>query len=724
MKRTLLSLLLLSVTLMACQPEKPDTGPAIPEGNTIGGFATQFVRVLDVWNSSIGSVTTAAGTFHAVHCLPAGQSIRFQDAELGKAEMLAVAMKATQRLAAGGTLSDEAPAPETCTYPEDPYREAVEFQADGLSLADLVALAGRQLSYVSENHAFAESCDFPLEDTGTAVRGSCSVERALLTYARFFQHLLDGRIVDGIADACGDRRFSCDLYGMEASIFGHVLVGDTPIPGVVVSDGYQVTATDADGYYALHSAKKNGYVFISVPSGYKVPVKGVFPQFFKRTGSAPTVREEIDFILTDDAGQENHTMLIFGDIHLAARTKDQAQFRTFSSEINEYVQSHPDDKIYAMTLGDMSWDQYWYTNSFDLMSYATTANAMAPLPVFHTIGNHDHDMNATGDWDTAIPYKTIIAPNYYSFNIGKIHYMVVDNIECTNDAASTTDPAHRTYNTRVVEDILEWIRRDLVYVDKDTPIVVTMHSAVWTNTGKNSLQNADEFADCFKDHSRVRFVSGHTHVHRTVSSVRDNIIETNSGAVCAAWWWGGYYNPTLNVTTDGAPGGYRIVSVRGRDMDSYYKGTGRPAEYQFRTYDRNSILIKAADYGITKYPSEFAEYLKTYGNYGTESSANQVLVNVWDYNTNWKVEASEDNQHFTACTRAWGYDPLYIIAYTAQRFKSTSSPTFKPGNCWHLFTYKASSASSTVYIKVTDDEGRVYTEMMKRPKTFSLATYK
>lgn len=63
-------------------------------------------------------------------------------------------------------------------------------------------------------------------------------------------------------------------------MYGKVSCDGSGIPGVVVSDGYEVTVTGEDGSYALTSAKKHGYVFISIPSGYEVKGKGVQPQFF------------------------------------------------------------------------------------------------------------------------------------------------------------------------------------------------------------------------------------------------------------------------------------------------------------------------------------------------------------------------------------------------------------------------------------------------------------
>ena len=69
----------------------------------------------------------------------------------------------------------------------------------------------------------------------------------------------------------------------------------------------------------------------------------------------------------------------------------------------------------------------------------------------------------------------------------------------------------------------------------------------------------------------------------------------------------------------------------------------------------------------------------------------------------------------------------HLITYEAKRYNAGSSPTgdFKARSVSsHIFRVKASSASSTLEIKVTDRFGNVSTESMKRPRAFSIAEYK
>lgn len=505
------------------------------------------------------------------------------------------------------------------------------------------------------------------------------------------------------------------------NIYGQITCSGAPVANVVVSDGYEVVLTDERGIYQMKSDKKNPYVFISVPSGYEVTSNGVLPVFHKNLLKSAAAAERVDFQLADAGDQTNHTMLFLGDMHLANRTNDRNQFRTFTSEVNQYVKDHPKDKIYAMTLGDMTWDLFWYDNNYCFAQYLSDINTgIKGLQIFHTIGNHDHDMKAAGDWDTVLKYKESLCPNYYSLNIGRVHYIAIDDIECTNDGSGTDKS--RTYNKTVVSDVLTWLKKDLQYVSKDTPVVIVMHAPLYTYNGGNAFSSGAANLISAVSGYNVTFVTGHTHIIYNVDKSSSNIKELNSGAVCAAWWWAGKYNSTFNIGTDGSPCGYRIATVKGTDMTSVFKATGRPADYQFRVYDRNKIRINATDYGVDS--SREATLLKEdYGKYQNADASNTVIVNVWDYDPRWKVEMLENGKNLTV-KQITTYDPAFLIAYTIPRLKENSGVSWHQSITNHMFSACASSATSTVTIKVTDDEGNVYTQEMKRPLEFKVENYK
>ena len=150
-------------------------------------------------------------------------------------------------------------------------------------------------------------------------------------------------------------------------------------------------------------------------------------------------------------------MLLLGDIHLAKRTDDQKQFADFVKDVNATIAGTP-GKVYALTLGDMTWDLYWIVNNYSFKEYLADASGIKGVMLYHTIGNHDHSMYYTGDFDTVKEYKELIGPTYYSFNVGKVHYVVLDDVECKNETPSkdsNNNPCYvREYDGHIVADQL------------------------------------------------------------------------------------------------------------------------------------------------------------------------------------------------------------------------------------------------------------------------------
>ena len=500
----------------------------------------------------------------------------------------------------------------------------------------------------------------------------------------------------------------------DTTVYGFVLCNGKPVKDVVVSDGYQVTKTDADGIYQLASEKKHKYVFISIPSGYTVKMNGSQPVFFQYLVNSPSVKERADFTLYEDSSQDKHTMIVMGDIHLAARNNDANQFANFINDVNSYISANSSTKFYGLTLGDLAWDQYWISNGYDLTHYMkdiAKVNAM----VFNTIGNHDHEQMAAGDFNTVEVYKRVVCPTYYSFNIGKVHYVSIDDIECTNPGTGS-----RTYNTKVVNEVLDWLRKDIAEIAPTTPVVISMHSPVYNETGTNRLTNSNTMLSIL-DGRQTHIMSGHTHIMYNVE--KDDHFEHNAGAVCATWWWTGKETPGIHMSTDGTPGGYLIFNVDGTEFNWQYKATGKPITHQFRTFDRNEIHITAEKYVPSASETFAADFLKMVGDYSKASTANEVLINVWDYDTSWKVEVTENGTPLTV-SKVTMKDPLHMIAYPAKRWNANKEPTFETGNTTHFFKVKASAPNTTLSIKVTDRFGNVYTEEMTRPKAFTVENYK
>lgn len=519
------------------------------------------------------------------------------------------------------------------------------------------------------------------------------------------------------------------------TVYGIVSSAGVGVENVVVSDGAEVTVTNEKGIYQLKSAKKWGYVFISVPSGYEVPSVGVLPQFHRALKNSADVVERADFKLEKVDGQDSYKIFMLGDMHLANRTGDLGQFAQFTSDLTDYMTRHKGEKMYALTLGDMTWDLYWYSNSYYFPQYLNTVNSQIKnLQIFHTMGNHDNDFQTRSDYDAAVKYVDQICPTYYSFNIGKVHYVVMDDIDCSSYDGSTT----RNYVKSLSAEQLDWLAKDLSHVAKTTPVVVAMHVQVFYPTTSGFKIDHDQVNTLrlfdILDGYTVRFVTGHTHKLFNVTPdapIVDghNFREYNSGSVCASWWWSGNLTPGIHIGTDGTPGGYGIWDVTGTDFQCLYKSTGWPEEYQFRSYDLNNVHFSMAD--VPLMPSDISASVKNaymqYVNAYPQNNDNEVLINIWNWNSDWTLSVVDENRKTLPYTEVWAYDPLHIAALSVKRFNNAglkSTPSFITDKFTHFFKVKADDADTDLVITVKDEFGNEWTENMQRPKAFSTDAYR
>ncbi len=514
-----------------------------------------------------------------------------------------------------------------------------------------------------------------------------------------------------------------DRDGM--NVKGKVHCCGTPLAGVVVSDGVEVTTTDSDGCYYLASDKKSGYVFVSLPSGYKTITDGNHPSVFANLSTDVSKIDRNDFSLIKIPADKDYVMLALADMHLAARTYDKEQYQAkFLPDVNAMIAAYKAEgkDVWAVTLGDQSWDAYWYSNNFTLVEAIQYVNQIN-CPVFHCVGNHDYDPNFTSDWDAAGVWRTNLGPTYYSFNIGNVHYVVLDNIIYSSSSS---------YKDEIDAEQMDWFKKDLATIaDKSRPLVICMHAPLHArpksvkkgvpviNIG---LDNGVELVKALDDFENVTVLSGHMHICYQGSQNEGKIREYNIGAVCATWWWTGHpnYPANVHVCADGAPGGYGVLEVSGNDVSQYYKGLGYSRDYQFRAYDLNTVEITAEKFCPDADDTRLAlvpTYAHDFANAGT---SNEILVNVWNYGDGWTIEMTENGKPLEV-TMVSEYDPLHIVAYEFQRMNVSATPTSAMTTIKNVHMCKATaeSAVSTVDIKVTDNFGNVYTESMNRPKEFS-----
>jgi len=521
-----------------------------------------------------------------------------------------------------------------------------------------------------------------------------------------------------------------------STVYGRVIdTSGKPLAGVAVSDGRFVTQTDEQGRYYLSSLKERGYVFITVPSGYRAAVDRSIPQFFRRLEAPARTYEQRSFVLAPEANAR-HRMIVFTDTHLANRTNDIHQFETgFKADLKKRIAEAKAEGValYAMSLGDLTWDEYWYKNSYRPSDYYRQM-ADLNLPVYNLPGNHDNDPYVADDFASEEPWRDCFGPTYYSFDIGDIHYIQLDDTIFANTGGAEGVVGKLDYKQGLTADQLAWLEADLKLVPAGKTVFVGMHiqfTGRYKVVGGNTVWSYSMPADCRAKMLSllapydVHFVTGHTHIKYT-NFIGERMMEHNIAAVCATWWWtGSYTGGRTHMCRDGAPGGYAVFESgeRGRgDLTWRYQAIGRPAGYQLRAYDLNRCRITRETYCPNirnNFQKVTAEFFSQYANgYDKVRTDDAVLINVFDWNERWQLDVREVETGKTLTARQVdAYDPLHTIHFNMNRMDSNSTAmTFPTLLTSHMFEVGCSSPTTTLEITATDEFGRSYTETMTRPR--------
>lgn len=492
------------------------------------------------------------------------------------------------------------------------------------------------------------------------------------------------------------------------NVVGTVLCDGKPVAGAVVSDGEQIAVTDAAGAYGLCSSKQCGYVFLSIPTGYEVKADGVIPRHFVPLKGEPVDRADFELVKTEN---DRYTLFVLNDIHLTntVAQQDIRQFREkFVPDSREILRTTL-GKQYALTLGDMTTDSRWYRNNFGLPEYLKEMERIPAIPIFHSMGNHDNDPKGSHTpeaWDSVAvkTYRRVIGPNYYSFNLGKVHYVMLDNIVYLGPRKMENGKTRWDFKVYVDETQLGWLEQDLSQVKKSTPLIVCMHAPLFgckaLKDGRARLTKkftekgtADKFLEKLNGFKKVYLLTGHTHVNRHYVYSKQ-LAEHNNIAVAASSWKL-YGEGRRHMAKDGTLGGYAIYHVDGKKISWSYKALGLPVDScQFRVYDMNTV------------PKQ----------YGGKPGSNEVWINVFNYDPEWKITVREKGRRLPV-ERISDYDPLYRCVSEGEIPEKGTA--FSPARTEHLFRVTTAEADSSLEIVVQDGFSHSWRQTVMRPKLFS-----
>ena len=531
-----------------------------------------------------------------------------------------------------------------------------------------------------------------------------------------------------------------------ANIYGVVECDGKPVEGVAVSDGYTIVLTDRKGQYCFRSAKRNGNVFITIPSGYEAVRDGddIVPQFWAELCCDIDSTERHDFALKA-VDNDRHVIVAVADIHIANHHNDLSNFRDiFIPKLNKELEKYHNAGIpaYTFCLGDSTHDLYWYDYLYDIGDFRSTLEEIRyPTPLFNTLGNHDHDgatpCDENTDFNAAAKYRKAFGPTYYSVNIGKVHYIMLDNMKYVNTPGGKIAKGivgTRNCKTELSAEQLEWLKKDLELVtDKNTPIVIGVHSPIYRyrNGMDGEINNAlsepggSLLTDLLQPFPNVHVISGHAHRNRTTYGRDDsskpeiaNIIEHNIVAVSGSLWYSsGFGGPMLGSL--GEPAGCKIFTIDNTRIEWYFSPTQLPSSEQFRCFDMNTVREYFKNNGEVRV---FIDHFPGRTDYAGWDTDNSVMINVWDWANDWKIKVTENGKELKV-ERSKAENPQMLIGLDIpnslwnQDFDSKKNKRkLHP----HMFHVIASGPDTTIEVTVTDCFGNEYKQTMVRPKPFHL----
>lgn len=420
------------------------------------------------------------------------------------------------------------------------------------------------------------------------------------------------------------------------------------LEGVVVSDGQYCVKTDKQGRYYLPSNLSGGeheYVMVSTPSGYSAPVQdghATFWKWLKDCTKDTNGKYTADFTLNKIANPNRYKLLMFADPQPRKRSVNLDQF-AYSSldmcddmylDMKEYVAANKNFPVYGIGLGDIVHQ--------DLSLLAQYRNGMSTTGVttYNVIGNHDqgHALNMS-DEEASKAYEAVMGPVNYSFNLGNLHYLMLDNM-MSQDGAYSDECA-----TGLTDDIWEWVKNDLAHVSLDTPLMVCAHSPmIMKEDGK--LRSGSHLADLrslLSKYKKAYVWAGHTHSTFNYVDTNSPVVETHTVSRVTGTLWNNEY-----LGSNGTPRGYIVVDYNNGEISwkfkpmYYQKGAyggygmgGDVPEYKWRDWDYDAsgrAIMKSTgkpldeSYQMQVFPP------KTYG-----ATDMNIYVNVFLWDELWQT---------------------------------------------------------------------------------------
>ena len=424
--------------------------------------------------------------------------------------------------------------------------------------------------------------------------------------------------------------------------------GEKGIAKVVVSNQRDVVITDDEGAFTLPLIDSRA-VFVTKPAGYALPLNDDnIPQFsftycpkgspvgLNFEGLSPTseLPGKLYFPLYEDEYQESFKVLIIGD----PQQHDSTEVNYFRDDV--IAEMIGKDAIFYMALGDVAAD------NLGIYDHYNDVVGQLGIPAYNVPGNHDENYHVKDDTHALDTFKRVYGPEYYSFNYGKVHFIVLDIVEYAG--WDSIGNKHGPYRGYLHADQLTWIKNDLTFVPEGHLVVITMHIPIHTeySTSDNViLVNRNELFKILESRKHLLALSGHLHIIENIKLNQNcgwnstiPFCSMNVGAGCGAWWSGpkDERGIPLSYCMDGAPNGYYVLSFEGNTFNHHFYPASQSADYQMR--------ISCPDKKVQR-----------------DSLANtQIVVNVFNADSETEVYCQIDDSNRIQMMRKRMKDPFMV----------------------------------------------------------------
>ena len=515
--------------------------------------------------------------------------------------------------------------------------------------------------------------------------------------------------------------------------------GSNTLAGVVISDGLLCVQTDENGYFEIDSdLSRTKFITASIPSGYSAPTdENGLPIFYHKVTDEERKEDMVvhTFNFTPIKNNpERYTLIVGADPqprasgagydNIAYHSLDMCE--DFYLDMKEKAATITDRNIYGMMLGDIVHE--------DMKLYANYVAGLKTLgfPMFNVLGNHDNDYTAKNDTEGRRKYEEYLGPTYYSFNLGKQHYVVLDNLIMK---IRSSDNSLREYDQGLTDEVWQWLQNDLQYVDRSTTIMVAAHSPMFmginmAERSKYTQGHRSDYAALLSKYAKVHAWAGHAHttfnyVYPESSNLKNIEVHTVARSTGELW--------TNEYAINGTPRGYTVVEVDGDEISWHFKPTlyqhkgftGRTSprpEYKYRDYDfdengeakmRKDGSKLTESYQMKVYKP--GQYHNSYDDMIAGKETNKYLyVNVFLWDAKWE----KPKYNGTTMTKL-DYKEAYCLAtyeianhYYSYGYKLAGGSEYGPGNnnIHTIFRVYEPKSSGTGTVVVKDRFGNEYSQ--------------